>query len=81
MNAKEYRWHEVKKRGSGHYKTEDVEPIDLIKAGGLLRNFALGNIIKYAFRNSDPEKPLNRADLDKIQHYVEMLLCLEEEVK
>ena len=60
----------AKKKGSEHYKTGGVEPIDLYKAGGMLRHFALCNIIKYAFRNRNL---INPKDMDKIIHYAEIL--------
>lgn len=56
--------------GSDHYKTGGVEPIDLYKAGGMFRHFALCCIIKYAFRNRDK---VNERDMDKIIHYAKML--------
>jgi len=67
-------WDEVKVKGSSHYKTGQIEPIDLIKDLGLLQGFALGNIIKYASRNRS-------GDLDKIAHYTQMLIAAEEEKK
>ena len=45
-------WEELKKQGNNHYKTGGgVEPVDLYKAGGMLTDFALCSIIKYAFRS------------------------------
>ena len=73
------KWEDLKKDGSGHYKTGQIEPIDLYRSSGMLRHFALGNIIKYAFRNADPRKPLDSNDLDKIIHYAKMLLVLKDE--
>lgn len=65
-------WKEIKSVGSDHYKTEGVEPIDLIKDLGLLRNFAIANIIKYASRNAcRPDVKVK--DMNKIIHYAEML--------
>lgn len=66
----------VKAKGAEYYKTGGVEPIDLIKEGGMLWPFALGSIIKYAFRlrlNQYPEGP--KKDLEKIIHYAEILLA------
>ncbi len=66
----------VKEKGNPLYKTGKVEPIDLIRDGGMLWPFALGNIIKYAFRlrsNQYPEGP--GKDLEKIIHYAEILLA------
>ncbi len=65
----------VKEKGNPLYKTGKVEPIDLIRDGGMLWPFALGNIIKYAFRlrlNQYPGGP--NKDLEKIIHYAEILL-------
>ena len=44
-------WEELKAKGSDHYKTGGVEPVDLYRAGGMFRDFALCSIIKYAFRS------------------------------
>lgn len=69
-------WSELKKEGSAHYKTGDVEPIDLYRAGNMLKTFALASIIKYAFRSREQEgidrETLNK-NLDKIIHYAELL--------
>lgn len=77
-------WGDLKRRGSTHYKSGAVEPIDLYKEGGMLRDFALCSIIKYAFRNRTTQgeftnAPINVEDIRKIIHYAEMLICLEEE--
>jgi len=67
-------WVELKDNGSDHYKTGGVEPIDLIYDLGLLREFALASIIKYASRNAKTGDDLVRAkDMNKIIHYAEML--------
>ncbi len=68
------KWKLVKQKGSPHYKGTLVEPIDLIKEGGMLRAFAISNIIKYAYRNRPSPQPINKRDIDKIIHYAEMLL-------
>ena len=76
------RWQELKKRGSEHYKKNPdvIEPIDLYKAGGMLRDAAVSNIIRYAYRNRrELERPINPKDMDKIIHYTEMLLAQQEE--
>ncbi len=78
------RWNKLKKKGSEHYKTLSTEPLDLIKSGGMLRDFAIASIIKYAFRNRSKGRPdLNPKDLDKIIHYTEVLqaLYLESQYK
>jgi len=65
---------DVKRKGSDHYKTGGVEPFDLLESGGILRDFAIGNIIKYAFRNrSQLGRPISKSDMDKIIHYAEVL--------
>ncbi len=72
-------WEDLKKRGSQHYKTGKVEPIDLYRSAGMLRHFALSNIIKYAYRNANPKKQLSLKDLEKIKHYADMLIVVSEE--
>ena len=71
----------IKDKGSSHYKTGGVEPMDLYKAGGFLAPFAACSIIKYAFRmlNGGDWK---KSDIEKIIHYAEMIKeekCQEEE--
>ena len=66
-------WSDIKKIGSSHYKAGDVEPIDLYRSGGMLKDFALCSIIKYAYRQKDG---LRESDLDKIIHYAEMLKAI-----
>ena len=76
-------WNEVKQLGSAHYKTNSVEPIDLYKAGGILHNFAIGSIIKYAYRNRAGEAKLacTISDMKKIIHYAEMIISTTEEAQ
>jgi hypothetical protein len=62
-----------KNDGSDHYKTGGVEPIDLYVSGGMIRHFALANIIKYAFRNRDMSNPVSVKDMNKIIHYANIL--------
>jgi hypothetical protein len=82
-------WKEVKQSGSRHYKIGSIEPIDLIKAGGMLWDFALSSIIKYAYRTQQnitadgptthDVAPIVTENLDKIIHYAQMLkVCVEE---
>ncbi|MFA5340340.1 MAG: DUF3310 domain-containing protein [Clostridia bacterium] len=66
-------WEELKNEGSEHYKTGTVEPIDLYKAKGIFKPFALSSIIKYATRNADKE--LNPIDMIKIKHYADLLIA------
>jgi len=68
-------------KGSQHYKTGGVEPIDLYLSAGMFDDFALCSIIKYAFR-SRPEMQLDdvtfNANMDKIIHYAELLKAEKE---
>jgi len=66
----------VKQEGSEHYKTGGTEPIDLYAAGGFLQGFAIGSIIKYAFRNRSGA--MNVKDLNKIKHYCDILISYEK---
>jgi hypothetical protein len=71
-------WEDIKKRGSEHYKG-GVEPIDLYKASGMLKDFALCSIIKYAWRNRAQNVPVSERDMEKIKHYADMLIVLATE--
>ncbi len=67
-----------KTKGNDKYKTGGVDPVDLMVAGDMFRDFALGCIIKYAFRNRLTKhtidgQSINIDDLNKIIHYAEML--------
>lgn len=67
-------WNELKQQGSSHYKTDGgVEPMDLYLSGEMFRHFALCSIIKYAFRNRDPQEPVKNKDMDKIIDYAQKL--------
>mgnify|MGYP001183607194 CR=1 FL=1 len=68
-------WDELKKNGSNHYFTGGVEPIDLYRSGGMFRDFALCSIIKYAFRNHNPEEPISDKDMNKIIDYAQKLMA------
>lgn len=74
MKIQEATWDDLKKQGSAHYKGGDVEPLDLYRAGGLLRHFAIANIIKYAYRQRGG---VSAADCDKIIHYAQILKTSE----
>ena len=78
MNAE--KWKALKNRGSEHYKNspDSVEPIDLYASGGCFQDFAIGNIIKYAFRNSSKAGSFNPKDMDKVIHYAELLKAYME---
>lgn len=78
-------WEEIKNKGSLHYKTGEVEPIDLFKAGDILWDWCIGEIIAKAYRihHNRPVihdlAPYIAKDLDKIIHYAEMLKVVVEE--
>lgn len=79
MPKKDYsetNWNVLKSRGAEHYKTGLTEPIDLLHSGGILQPFAIGNIIKYAYRQREA---ISLSDCDKIIHYAEMLKFLAKE--
>lgn len=77
------RWEDVKRVGSDHYKSGAVEPLDLMKAGGILHDKAVGDIIKYAFRNRTQARTLGSdkmtQDLEKIKHYADILIAINKE--
>ncbi len=62
-----------KRFGSKHYKNNSIEPIDLIIEGGMAWDFAVANIIKYAYRNRRMSGVINVDDVNKIIHYAELL--------
>jgi hypothetical protein len=72
-------WEQLKLEGSQHYKTGEVEPIDLYKSKGAFKPFALCNISKYAMRNVNHDTSIN--DMVKIIHYAELVIAekLEQE--
>ena len=62
-------WDEIKQGGQSHYKNSDVcgiEPIDLYKAGGILQDGIIWNIIKNAYRSRREARP----SFEDIQHYM-----------
>ena len=74
-------WDELKKEGSAHYRTGDVEPIDLYRSGDMFHDFALASIIKYAFRSRREENIDNGTfmkNMDKIIHYARLLKAEKE---
>ena len=74
------KWEAIKQRGSGHYKSSGIEPIDLYKDGGMLWDFAIASIIKYAYRNrKDSGNPASSKDIEKIKHYADMLILYVSE--
>ena len=70
-----FRWEELKKQGSPWYKTGGVEPIDLYRAGGMFRHYALSSVIKYAFRNRNAEEPVRESDMLKIIDLAQKLIA------
>jgi hypothetical protein len=72
-------WKELKEKGSEHYKSgrvQSTEPIDLIRSGDMLRDKALSDIIKYAYRNRRAvRKKVNPSDMEKIVHYAELIMA------
>jgi hypothetical protein len=74
----EISWEYLKRNGAEHYKAGLTEPIDLFKSGGILQPFAIGNIIKYAFRQREA---ISISDCNKIIHYAEMLKLLAREAE
>jgi len=77
-NHSKNNWEVLKRDGADHYKTGLVEPIDLYHAGGILQPFAIGCIIKYAYRQRET---ISIPDCDKIIHYAQMLKHLAQEGK
>lgn len=81
MNEK-FTWDELKSEGSDHYKTGDIEPIDLYRSGKMFNDFALASIIKYAFRSRKAEGLDGETfvrNMGKIIHYAELLIAQEGE--
>lgn len=73
-------WAELKQTGSDHYKGDGVEPIDLYRAGGILHDFAIGNIIKYAYRSRqgmDLDRKTLEKNMQKIIHYAELIMAAD----
>jgi hypothetical protein len=58
--------------GGSHYKKCKIQPIEYIHANGL--DFFQGNIVKYITRFRDKN---GKQDLEKIKHYVDLLIELE----
>ena len=58
--------------GGGHYKDRAIQPIEYIHANGL--SFIEGSVVKYITRWRDKG---GVADLEKIKHYVDLLIELE----
>lgn len=71
------KWEEVKRSGNPAYRTAGgVEPIDLLRSGGVLWDWCIGEIIMKAYRNrAQVEKQAVKVleDLDEIIHHATML--------
>ncbi|MCP4651087.1 MAG: DUF3310 domain-containing protein [PVC group bacterium] len=60
--------------GGSHYKNFAIQPIEFIAKNNL--SFIQGSIIKYACRYNQKGTPLQ--DIQKIKHYVDLLIELED---
>ena len=60
--------------GSSHYKEGGVEPLDLMLAKGVIEDFCIGNMIKYAVRFKVTR---NLDDLKKVSDYAQILAGVE----
>lgn len=60
--------------GSAHYKDGDIEPLDLMLSKGIIEDFCIGNIVKYAIRF---KKTRNLEDLKKVSDYAHILTGAE----
>tara|TARA_R100000426_G_scaffold41654_1_gene32185 strand:+ start:100 stop:315 length:216 start_codon:yes stop_codon:yes gene_type:complete len=63
-----------------HYNEGGIEAIDAIKASMSLKEFKgylKGNVLKYTWRYTYKEKPLE--DLNKAKWYLEKLISLHED--
>ena len=58
--------------GGDHYKNRAIQPVEYIHANGL--GYCEGAIVKYITRWRDKG---GREDLEKIKHYVDLLIQLE----
>ena len=64
------RWNPLDKQiGGSHYKDCKIQPIEFIIANEL--GFCEGNVVKYITRW---QKKGGKQDLEKVKHYVEILL-------
>lgn len=62
--------------GSQHYKEGGIEPLDLMMAKGVIEDFCIGNMIKYATRFKITR---NLEDLKKVSDYAQILCGVELE--
>jgi len=73
QSLKDIEWERLKSDGSQHYHGSEIQPIDLYKANGHFRSWALLEICQHALRNLDADKPINERDMDKVIHYAKLL--------
>lgn len=66
----------TKQVGGDHYKSNPIQPWDIIDAYGL--GFYEGNVIKYVLRKKGDERV---QDLKKAIHYLKHMIWLEEKKK
>ena len=66
-------WERLKQNGSDHYKTLGVQPIDLYRAMGLFRPWAIVEICQHALRNRFEDVPVSSEDMNKIIDYAQKL--------
>ena len=59
--------------GGDHYKSREIQPIEYIHANQL--GFCEGNVVKYITRWREKN---GREDLEKVKHYVDLLIELEK---
>lgn len=60
--------------GSEHYKEGGIEPLDLLISKGMIEDFCIGNMLKYATRF---KKTRNLVDLRKVSDYAHILCGVE----
>lgn len=58
--------------GGGHYKQCASQPVEYIFHNNL--NYLQGNVVKYITRYKDKN---GKEDLEKVKHYVDLLIELE----
>jgi hypothetical protein len=77
------KWVEIKKSGSNHYKTGELEMIDLYKSEGTLQDWAINEARHHMARNLSKLNTLGTHkcvnDMEKVIHYAEIIICLSEE--
>lgn len=62
--------------GGGHYKGKKIQPIEYIHANNL--NYSEGAIVKYITRWREKN---GFEDLEKIKHYVDLLIEMEKKYR